>query len=139
MWFFKFPRRPSLQPTLQRNPVKRSFGCKGRCFPWHRASFNDMGLIKVKGWVAKRWILSYITFNNRLKVCSLPLTYQYKYRKTFEYKTKFFATYCIKPIFLSTVLQILLGLSASVVFRLAREYLALKETSRLSLRATDQR
>ena len=28
------------QPSLQRNPVKRSFECLGSCYHWHEAPFN---------------------------------------------------------------------------------------------------
>ena len=27
------------EPFLHRNPVKRSFACQGRCYPWHGAQF----------------------------------------------------------------------------------------------------
>ena len=35
---WSFPGGPH-KPTLRRNPEKRSFVCKGGCFPWHGAPF----------------------------------------------------------------------------------------------------
>ena len=36
--FWSFPGGPR-EPTLYRNPVKRSFACQGGCYPWHGAPF----------------------------------------------------------------------------------------------------